>query len=105
MSTGISTWLYRRGRGRIDSTVRSRILSTSVPMSEAAGEPNDLLALFDRYKERLRRVVRLRLDPRLTGFVDSSGVLKMARDEVDRRVADPGGSMELSFLWLRQIVG
>jgi RNA polymerase sigma-70 factor (ECF subfamily) len=74
-------------------------------MSETAGEPNDLLALFDRYKERLRRVVRLRLDPRLTGFVDSSGVLQMAREEVDRRVADPGGSMELSFLWLRQIVG
>jgi RNA polymerase sigma-70 factor (ECF subfamily) len=74
-------------------------------MSEAAGEPNDLMALFDRYKERLRRVVRLRLDPRLTGVVDSSGVLKLAREEVDRRVADPGGSMELSFLWLRQIVG
>jgi hypothetical protein len=29
-------------------------------MSEAAGEPYDLPALFDRYKERLRRTVRLR---------------------------------------------
>ena len=57
-------------------------------MSEASGEPCDLSALFDRYKERLRRTVRLRLDPRLTGIVDSSGVLRMAREEVDRRVAD-----------------
>jgi RNA polymerase sigma-70 factor (ECF subfamily) len=74
-------------------------------MSEAAGEPRDLIALFDRHKERLRRTVRLRLDPRLTGVVDSSGVLKLAREEVDRRAADAGGTMDLSFLWLRQIVG
>ena len=74
-------------------------------MSEAAGEPRDLPALFDRYKERLRRTVRLRLDPRLTGVVDSSGVLKLAREEVDRRVADAGETIDSSFLWLRQIVG
>jgi RNA polymerase sigma-70 factor, ECF subfamily len=74
-------------------------------MPEAAGEPRDLPALFDRYKERLRRTVRLRLDPRLTGVVDSSGVLKMAREELDRRVAEAGGATDFSFLWLRQIVG
>ena len=74
-------------------------------MSEAAGDPCDLPALFDRYKERLRRTVRLRLDPRLTGIVDSSGVLKMAREEVDRRVAEAAGTTAASFLWLRQIVG
>jgi RNA polymerase sigma-70 factor, ECF subfamily len=74
-------------------------------MSEAAGEPCDLPALFDRYKERLRRTVRLRLDPRLTGIVDSSGVLKLAREEVDRRVAEAGGATAGSFLWLRQVVG
>jgi RNA polymerase sigma-70 factor, ECF subfamily len=74
-------------------------------MSEAAGEPCDLPALFDRYKERLRRTVRLRLDPRLTGIVDSSSVLKMAREEVDRRIAEAAGTTAASFLWLRQIVG
>jgi RNA polymerase sigma-70 factor, ECF subfamily len=74
-------------------------------MSEAAGEPCDLQALFDRYKERLRRTVRLRLDPRLTGIIDSSGVLRMAREEVDRRVAEAAGTTTASFLWVRQIVG
>jgi hypothetical protein len=74
-------------------------------MPEAAGEPCDLPALFDRYKERLRRTVRLQLDPRLTGIVDSSGVLRMAREEVDRRVAEAAGRTAASFLGLRQIVG
>jgi RNA polymerase sigma-70 factor, ECF subfamily len=74
-------------------------------MSEAAGDPCDLPALFDRYKERLRRTVRLRLDPRLTGVVDSSGVLKMAREEVDRRGTEAAGTTTASFLGLRQIVG
>ena len=31
-------------------------------MSDSGGDPADLSALFDRYKERLRRTVRLRLD-------------------------------------------
>ncbi len=74
-------------------------------MSDAAAEGPDARALFDRYKERLRRTVRLRLDRRLTGFVDSSGVLKMVREEVERRGADPAASAARSFLWLRQIVG
>jgi RNA polymerase sigma-70 factor, ECF subfamily len=74
-------------------------------MSDAPGEPSDVSALFDRYKERLRRIVRLRLDRRLTGIVDSSGVLAMAREEVERRADEPGGTAAPSFLWLRRIVG
>jgi RNA polymerase sigma-70 factor (ECF subfamily) len=66
----------------------------------------DLGALFDRYKERLRRTVRLRLDRRLTGLVDSSGVLELVRQEASRRsgeLAGPGGPDP--FLWLRQVTG
>jgi RNA polymerase sigma-70 factor (ECF subfamily) len=74
-------------------------------MSHAAGDPSDLMALFDRYKERLRRAVRLRLDPRLAGLVDSSGVLRMVREEVQRRGSAPSGTEAGLFLWLRQIVG
>jgi len=74
-------------------------------MSDTTGEPFDVSAQFDRYKERLRRTVRLRLDRRLTGIVDSSGVLKMAREEVKRRGSEPDGTAASSFLWLRQIVG
>ena len=40
---------------------RSRVIS----MSDAAAEGADVPAMFDRYKERLRRTVRLRLDRRL----------------------------------------
>ena len=64
----------------------------------------DLDTLFDRYKERLRRTVRLRLDRRLVGIVDSSGVLRMARQEAARQGVAPGASSDL-FLWLRQLVG
>jgi len=74
-------------------------------MSDTTGEQSSVSALFDRYKERLRRTVRLRLDRRLTGIVDSSGVLKMAREEVERRGGQPAGTAANSFLWLRQIVG
>ena len=63
-------------------------------------------ALFDRHKERLRRTVRLRLDGRLLGLVDSSGVLKLVREEAARRgdeLAGPGSPDP--FLWLRQVTG
>jgi RNA polymerase sigma-70 factor (ECF subfamily) len=74
-------------------------------MSDVAGEAPDMSAVFDRHKERLRRTVRLRLDRRLTGIVDSSSVLQMAREEVARRSFEPTGTTAGSFLWLRQIVG
>lgn len=67
--------------------------------------PRDVSALFDRYQERLRRTVRLRLDVRLAGIVDSSGVLKLAREEADHRMAGLAEKSAASFLWLRQIVG
>ena len=74
-------------------------------MSDTTREPSDVSVVFDRYKERLRRIVRLRLDRRLTGIVDSSGVLKLARDEVERRGGGPTETAAEPFLWLRQIVG
>ncbi len=69
---------------------------TGIAMSDATGDQYDVSVMFDRYKDRLRRTVRLRLDRRLTGIVDSSGVLEMAREEVKRRggaptEAAPGG--------------
>jgi RNA polymerase sigma-70 factor, ECF subfamily len=43
-----------------------------------AGDEPALAALFDGYRERLRRMIRLRLDRRLSGRVDSSDVLQDA---------------------------
>ena len=73
--------------------------------SADSGAP-DTGELFGRHKERLRRTVRLRLDRRLLGLVDSSGVLKLVREEAARRgseLAAPGGPEP--FLWLRQLTG
>lgn len=70
------------------------------------GDQNALAELFDRYRERLRRMVRLRLDRRLQGRVDPSDVLQEAYLDVARRApeyaADP--AMPL-YLWLRFLTG
>ena len=42
------------------------------------GDESALAALFDGYRDRLRRMIRLRLDRRLSGRVDSSDVLQEA---------------------------
>jgi RNA polymerase sigma-70 factor (ECF subfamily) len=72
----------------------------------AVGDIPDPGSVFDRYKERLRRTVRLRLDCRLVGLVDSSGVLRLVREEALRRGGELAGSSRLDpFLWLRRITG
>jgi hypothetical protein len=43
-----------------------------------AGDESDLALLFDGYRDRLRRMIRLGLDRRLYGRVDSSDVLQEA---------------------------
>jgi RNA polymerase sigma-70 factor (ECF subfamily) len=75
----------------------------SIPAHGAAPETN---ALVDRYEERLRRTVRLRLDRRLSGIVDSSSVLNLVRQEAARRATElTGEAQNSSFLWLRQLTG
>jgi RNA polymerase sigma-70 factor (ECF subfamily) len=77
-------------------------------MSSAVLSPSeaDLEALFQRSIERLRRTVRLRLDRRLSGIVDSTSVLDMARQEASRRRGELATTtVTSSFLWLRQITG
>ena len=71
------------------------------------GDEWALAALFDGYRERLRRMIRLRLDRRLSGRVDSSDVLQEAYLDIRKRIAeyarDPAA---MPFhLWLRLIAG
>jgi len=72
-----------------------------------AGDESALAVLFDGYRDRLRRMIRLRLDRRLSGRVDSSDVLQEAYLDVRKRIAeyarDPA-SMPF-HLWLRLIAG
>ncbi len=49
------------------------------------GEEQALTELFTRHRERLRRMIRLRLDRRLQGWIDSADVLQDTDLEVTRR--------------------
>jgi RNA polymerase sigma-70 factor (ECF subfamily) len=69
-------------------------------------EPGALAQLFARHKERLRRMVRLRLDPRLRGRLDSSSVLDLVYQDFCRRIEESRDQESLPFyLWLRQVAG
>src|SRR6478672_4342311 len=65
-----------------------------------------LAALFARHRDRLWRMVRVRLDRRLLGRVDPDDVLQEAYLDASRRIAhfrrDDAPSF---FIWLRLIVG
>ncbi len=71
------------------------------------GEESALAALFDGYRERLRRMIRLRLDRRLSGRVDSSDVLQEAYLDMRKRIAEYARNpAAMPFhLWLRLVTG
>jgi RNA polymerase sigma-70 factor (ECF subfamily) len=71
-----------------------------------AGNEAALAELFTRYRNRLMRMVALRLDRRLTGRVDPSDVLQEAYLEVHKRFTDYAkGAAIPFFLWLRLVTG
>ena len=70
------------------------------------GDEDALAALFTHYRERLKRMVRLRLDRRLSGRVDASDVVQEAYLEAQKRLPDWARGDELPlFLWLRLVTG
>jgi RNA polymerase sigma-70 factor (ECF subfamily) len=72
----------------------------------AAGDQPALAALFARYGDRLRKMVRLRLDRRLSGRVDTSDVLQDAYLDVARRFPEYVASPAVPFyIWLRALTG
>jgi RNA polymerase sigma-70 factor, ECF subfamily len=79
---------------------------TNQLLARAAGEPQALTELFARHKERLRRMVRLRLDRRLRGRFDSSSALHEIYQEFCGRIGEYLQKPALPFfLWLRQLAG
>ena len=72
----------------------------------AAGDPEAVNELFSLYRDRLRVMVRLRLNRRLQGRVDPSDVLQEAYLEICKHFADYARAPTLPFfLWLRHITG
>ena len=71
-----------------------------------AGETAALNEIFTRHRERLRRMVGMRLDRRLQGRIDPSDVIQEAYADVVARLEEYLGEPRIPlFLWLRLIVG
>jgi RNA polymerase sigma-70 factor (ECF subfamily) len=72
----------------------------------AAGDEQAVNELFARHRDRLRAMVRLRLNRRLQGRVDPSDVLQEAYLEIAKHFTDYARDPKLPFyLWLRHITG
>jgi RNA polymerase sigma-70 factor (ECF subfamily) len=79
---------------------------TNQLLARVPADPRALAELFARHKERLRRMVRVRLDPRLRGRLDSTRVLDLVYQDFCRRSEEFHGQGALPFyLWLRQVAG
>ncbi len=72
----------------------------------AGGDKEAVAELLERHRARLRRMVELRLDPRLQGRVDASDLIQEGYLEALRRldefIADPSVPF---YIWLRFLVG
>jgi RNA polymerase sigma-70 factor, ECF subfamily len=70
-----------------------------------AGDRRALAELFQRHRDRLRRMVELRMDARLQGRVDASDVLQDGFLDLEKRVESYLSDPRLPvFLWLRLVV-
>lgn len=71
-----------------------------------AGDPAALGDLFARHRDRLRRMVDLRLDRRVRGRVDPADVLQDGLADAVAKLPDYLADPKLpAFLWLRLVVG
>jgi len=71
-----------------------------------AGDREALGTLLAHHRDRLRRMVEIRLDTRLQGRLDASDVVQEAFVEVAERLGDYLRDPKLPlFLWLRLVVG
>ena len=72
----------------------------------ASGDRAAIVKLLERYRGRLRRMVAMRLDPRLRGRVDASDVIQEgyleAMNRLEEFIRDPSVPF---YIWLRFLVG
>lgn len=72
----------------------------------ARGDTRSLQELFGRHQGRLKRMVALRLDPRVQRRIDASDIVQEAYLEVSQKLADYLRDPKLPFhLWLRLVTG
>lgn len=69
-----------------------------------AGDDSVVAELFERYRERLKRLVTLRMHPQMRSRLDASDVLQEAYIELARRLPKYAEEREIPFfVWLRMI--
>src|SRR5271166_3559254 len=86
--------------------VPDRSETTQLIGQAARGNQRALGELLRRHRERLRRMVALRLDRRLQGRVDPSDVIQEACLDAARRLPEYHQNPKMPFfLWLRLLVG
>lgn len=68
-----------------------------------AGDDALLASLFERYRERLARMVQFRLDPRLVGRIDAEDVLQEAYLEAGKRLQAFRDDVKPFLVWIRLI--
>jgi RNA polymerase sigma-70 factor (ECF subfamily) len=80
--------------------------SAALLQRAASGDPEAVRDLFALHRERLKRMVHLRLSRRLQGRVDDSDVLQEAFLDITSRLPEYAASPKLPlFLWLRHVTG
>jgi RNA polymerase sigma-70 factor (ECF subfamily) len=71
-----------------------------------AGDPSALTEIYSRHRDRLRRMVEMRLDRQLQARLDASDVIQDAYLEVATRLEEYLRNPKVPlFLWLRLVVG
>lgn len=74
-------------------------------MSESRFDARELERMLEEFRPRLRRMVSLRLDPRLRRRIDSSDVIQESFVDVVRRLAEYEASPDMPFfVWVRFLV-
>src|SRR6516164_7000550 len=80
--------------------------STALLQRAAAGDQRAVQELLAPHRDRLKRMVHLRLSRRLQGRVDDSDVLQEAFLDVSNHLGEYAADPKLPlYLWLRHITG
>jgi RNA polymerase sigma-70 factor (ECF subfamily) len=80
--------------------------SSALLRQAEAGDQQALAELFNRHRDRLKQMVRLRLDRRLQGRIDPSDVLQEAYLDLAKRLPEYSQKPAMPFfLWLRFLTG
>jgi RNA polymerase sigma-70 factor (ECF subfamily) len=80
--------------------------TTALIRRAGGGDGQALADLVARHRDRLKRMLRLRLDRRLQGRVDPSEVLRQVSADVGRRAPEYlAAPVRPAYLWLRAVAG